>query len=126
VLAITDARPLCANARFCDRLGGIWSLVTRTDDPEVCREVEFQARHCPSGRLIAWDRASGRSLEPHDPPSIGLLIDTARGVDGPLWVRGGIPVISAQGVAYAVRQQCTLCRCGRSANKPFCDGSHGS
>jgi CDGSH-type Zn-finger protein len=41
-----------------------------------------------------------------------------------LWVRGGIPVISADGFAYEVRNRVTLCRCGASANKPFCDGSH--
>jgi CDGSH-type Zn-finger protein len=39
-------------------------------------------------------------------------------------VRGGIPIESANGKTYAVRNRVTLCRCGQSANKPLCDGSH--
>jgi len=33
-------------------------------------------------------------------------------------------VESADGFGYEVRNRVTLCRCGRSGNKPFCDGSH--
>ncbi|HYX79111.1 MAG TPA: CDGSH iron-sulfur domain-containing protein, partial [Actinomycetota bacterium] len=47
-------------------------------------------------------------------------------VSGPLWVRGGIQVIAADGFRYEVRNRQTLCRCGQSQNKPFCDGSHAS
>jgi CDGSH-type Zn-finger protein len=45
-------------------------------------------------------------------------------VSGPIWVRGGIEIESAEGHAYQVRNRVTLCRCGKSQNKPFCDGSH--
>jgi CDGSH-type Zn-finger protein len=41
-------------------------------------------------------------------------------------VRGGIPVVGADGVTYEVRNRQALCRCGASSNKPFCDGSHAS
>jgi CDGSH-type Zn-finger protein len=44
--------------------------------------------------------------------------------DGPLLVRGGIPVESEDGRPYEVRNRVTLCRCGHSRNKPFCDGTH--
>jgi CDGSH-type Zn-finger protein len=44
--------------------------------------------------------------------------------DGPLWVRGSVPVVSEDGTPYEVRPRQTLCRCGQSRNKPFCDGSH--
>jgi len=33
-------------------------------------------------------------------------------------------VIGADGRAYEVRNRVSLCRCGKSKNKPFCDGSH--
>jgi CDGSH-type Zn-finger protein len=44
--------------------------------------------------------------------------------NGPLWVRGGVSVEAADGFEYEVRNRVTLCRCGQSNNKPFCDGSH--
>ena len=39
-------------------------------------------------------------------------------------VRGGIQIESADGFKYEVRNRVTLCRCGKSQNKPFCDGTH--
>ena len=68
----------------------------------------------------------GPAVEPHFEPSIGLVQDTAKGVSGPLWVRGGVQVLGADGSAYEIRNRVALCRCGASGNKPFCDGSHVS
>jgi hypothetical protein len=98
----------------------------RTDDPGVRRIVEQQAADCPSGRLVVLDAKSGQAIEPKLEPSIGLVEDTANEVSGPLWVRGGIPVVAVDGTTYEVRNRVTLCRCGASQNKPFCDGSHVS
>ncbi len=125
-MSLTDAENLCAFARFCDPKGRIWNLVLQTDAPEARRLVEFEAGHCPAGRLVAWDRKTGKPIEPKFTPSIGLIEDTEKHVRGPIWVRGGIPVISAEGKAYEIRNRLTLCRCGRSANKPFCDGTHAA
>jgi len=83
-----------------------------------------QVKNCPSGRLVAFERASGEAIEPTLPASIGVLEHPAENASGPLWVRGRIPVVAADGFAYEVRNRVTLCRCGASANKPFCDGSH--
>jgi CDGSH-type Zn-finger protein len=121
---LTDVEDLCASARFCDPAGGIWDLVGRTDDPDVRRLVAREAGHCPSGRLVAWERAARSAMEPAFEPSLGLIEDTVRKVHGPIWVRGGVPVVSAEGETYEVRNRMALCRCGRSGNKPFCDGSH--
>jgi CDGSH-type Zn-finger protein len=123
-MKLTDADSLCAGARFCDPAGRVWNLVKQTDRPEARRLVEHEAGHCPSGRLVAWEKKTGKAIEPKFEPSIGLIEDTALNVRGPIWARGGIPVVSAEGQAYEVRNRVTLCRCGRSANKPFCDGTH--
>jgi CDGSH-type Zn-finger protein/uncharacterized Fe-S cluster protein YjdI len=44
--------------------------------------------------------------------------------DGPLRVRGNLEIISGTGRVVARLTQARLCRCGGSANKPFCDGTH--
>ena len=123
---LTDAENLCAFARFCDPKGRIWNLVEQTDDPETRQIVEYEAGHCPAGRLVVWDRKTGKAIEPKFKPSLGLIEDTAKQLRGPIWVRGGIPVVAADGQTYEIRNRMTLCRCGRSANKPFCDGSHAA
>jgi hypothetical protein len=75
---------------------------------------------------VAFDRETGESVEPEYEPSLGLIEDTARRVSGPIWARGRIPIVSADGEGYEVRNQVALCRCGRSDNKPFCNGSHAA
>jgi CDGSH-type Zn-finger protein len=123
---LEDVQPLCAFARFCDPHGQVWNLVEKSDQHEARKLVEHESGHCPGGRLVARDRATGAAFEPHFEPSIGLVQDTARKISGPLWVRGGIPVVGADGVVYEIRNRVALCRCGASSNKPFCDGSHAS
>ena len=122
-LELTDARDLCSYARFCDRAGGIWDLTIKSGDPEARNTAIEEGRNCPSGRLVVWDK-QGNAFEPEFSPSIGLVEDPQEGVKGPIWVRGGIPIESADGIIYEIRNRATLCRCGRSHNKPFCDGTH--
>jgi CDGSH-type Zn-finger protein len=46
--------------------------------------------------------------------------------NGPVRVEGDVVVVDAQGKEYGLagRTVISLCRCGHSQNKPFCDGSH--
>ena len=46
--------------------------------------------------------------------------------NGPLRVEGDFEICDPQGNAFGLagRTVISLCRCGHSANKPFCDGSH--
>jgi CDGSH-type Zn-finger protein len=125
-LALSDAKPLCASARFCDRNGKVWNQVARTDDPEVREMFTRQVNNCPSGRLAAWNKTTQKLMEPQLSISIGLIEDPAEHCSGPIWLRGGIAVVSADGFEYEVRNRATLCRCGASQNKPFCDGTHAS
>lgn len=44
---------------------------------------------------------------------------------GPYLVRGSLRLVDADGREWSVdREVVALCRCGGSANKPFCDGTH--
>jgi CDGSH-type Zn-finger protein len=122
-LKLTDAEDLCATARFCHRAGGTWKLTQQSNDPDARQKAIDEACDCPSGRLVVWDK-EGKAIEPDFEPSIGLIEDTQVGKMGPLWVRGGIPIESADGTTYEVRNRVTLCRCGKSSKHPFCDGRH--
>ena len=126
VLALTDAESLCAFGRFCDPNGQVWNQVAHSDEPKIRAIFIRQVENCPAGRLVAWDKATGKPLERKYEASIGLIEDPAQQCSGPLWLRGEVPVISADGFAYEVRNRVTLCRCGQSRNKPFCDGTHAA
>lgn len=43
---------------------------------------------------------------------------------GPLLVRGDVELVDAEGNRFEIKNQFALCRCGGSARKPFCDGTH--
>jgi CDGSH-type Zn-finger protein len=125
-MSLTDAEGLCAFARFCDPKGRVWNLVNRTDDPEARAVFVQEACDCPSGRLVAWDNATGKAVEPKFEASIALTEDPEKNCSGPVWLRGGVQVVGADGFRYEVRNRVTLCRCGASQNKPFCDGQHAA
>jgi len=46
--------------------------------------------------------------------------------DGPLRIEGDFSLLDPEGKPYGLggRSAISLCRCGHSENKPFCDGSH--
>jgi CDGSH-type Zn-finger protein len=123
-LTLSDNKHLCVHARFCLRAGGIWKLVRQSDNPEARETAIEEACNCPSGRLVILDNANGDTIEPEFEKSIIIIEYPPRGEHGPLWVRGGIRIESEDGRLYEMRNRVTLCRCGKSENKPFCDGNH--
>jgi CDGSH-type Zn-finger protein len=47
--------------------------------------------------------------------------------NGPLVIEGPVTIVDHEGNAFTVsgdKPNIALCRCGQSANKPFCDGAH--
>jgi CDGSH-type Zn-finger protein len=116
-----DDLSLCTHAGFCRNVKtGVWELVEEADDPESGEQFRAMVSRCPSGRLAYAILPDAEPVEPtFDPsPSIGIMPHAS------IWVRGGLPVVSEDGTPYEVRNRQTLCRCGFSRNKPFCDGSH--
>jgi CDGSH-type Zn-finger protein len=61
------------------------------------------------------------AADPSTVPCVVLVDDASMECGGPICVRGGLPIVSSRGVPYALRDPVTLCRCGKSARKPFCD-----
>jgi CDGSH-type Zn-finger protein/uncharacterized Fe-S cluster protein YjdI len=108
----------CIHARFCVTgapkvfLANVKGPWIHPDAMNVAGLVEI-AHACPSG-AIRYRRKDGRGDE--TPPPVNLI---ALREAGPYAVRGDIRLDGESG-NYRV----TLCRCGASKNKPFCDGSH--
>ena len=112
------ADALCIHARHCvleqprafkPNVVGDWI------DPDAAsaEEVVTVAHMCPSG-AIAYVRRDGERDEVA--PKVNLI---QLRENGPLGVRAELVI---DGVAVGYRA--TLCRCGASRNKPFCDRSH--
>lgn len=94
---------------FVPNVQGEWIHPDRAT-PE---EVEELAHNCPSG-AIQFERLDGR------PGEQGPVVNTARvRENGPLALHAPLTV-----AGEAVGYRATLCRCGASKNKPYCDGSH--
>lgn len=120
---LMDAEDLCAVARFCDTYTTTWNLVEESDDPDSIQIIKQQCADCPSGRLTPVTK-DGKRLEPELPQEISMLEDVPVKAHGPIWVKGGIPIEDEKGYTYEIRNRVTLCRCGKSKNKPFCDATH--
>ena len=118
-VVVRDVRPLCAHAGFCVADGSdVWHMV-RGDDSEVHAAMRDMVDHCPSGALT---RAGRPDAAHDDEPRLPLRVAVCDNAQ--YLVTGGASVASDDGTAYEVRNRVSLCRCGASKNKPFCDGSH--
>lgn len=85
-------------------------------DTVSAERVAFTARSCPSG-AITYERHDGGANEAAPP------VNTARiRENGPLAINAPMRIAGPGGAMRALRA--TLCRCGASKNKPFCDGTH--
>jgi CDGSH-type Zn-finger protein len=117
--AIADDHALCMSAGFCGtRTTNVWKLLQLSELVPGARELmRDMIWRCPTGRLVLLDER-GDDVEPELPAEIAVL------PGGPIWVRGGIEIIGEDGTPWEVRNRVTLCRCGTSRNKPFCDKSH--
>jgi CDGSH-type Zn-finger protein/uncharacterized Fe-S cluster protein YjdI len=73
------------------------------------------AQNCPSG-AIQVERLDG--VEPEAAPRVNTI---AVRENGPLAIRAHLVI---EGHEDAPSTRATLCRCGQSKNKPYCDGSH--
>ena len=123
-LQLADNIKYCAHARICMAKGTVWALTTTSENQADRENAIHESTYCPSGRLKLWDKQQEAFFEPPLQPEISLIEDPQKSCSGPLWVKGGIPVNGPDGTAYEQRNRVTLCRCGSSANKPFCDGTH--
>src|SRR5438270_1458661 len=128
-VAIADNRGICAHSGFCsDRV----PTAFRTDkEPFVAPaggrvdEILRAGRDCPSGALsaIAGDSDPVGASDSERQPALEVS------KDGPYRVTGSIELLDREGHPEvrndgASHEHYSLCRCGKSQNKPFCSGMH--
>lgn len=122
-ITIHDNRSVCAHAGHCtDGLAEVFKYKCEPWIDAKAGTVENiigTIRTCPSGAL-SYTLGDVTGADPQRQPAITVT------KDGPYAVVGG-PELMAQTFAKGVsKEHFTLCRCGASKNKPFCDGAHWS
>ena len=126
-LTVKYDNTLCSESGFCGtRSAHIRDLVKAAQEAGVPVQIIAMIEHCPSGALAYALRAGEGDIEPDLPQQIAVTteITSAGPIAGPLWVTGYVPIERADGQPCEARNRVALCRCGKSKNKPFCDGAH--
>lgn len=89
-----------------------WINMHGSDTDSIVKTV----KQCPSGALSI----KGKTPKAHTNAD-SLLVKVLQ--NGPMLVQGSVTLEMADGTTKDVASP-ALCRCGKSANKPFCDGAH--
>jgi len=122
-ITIHDNRSICAHAGVCtDGLASVFNYKSEPwIDPagDAVEAIIETIRKCPSGAL-RYTLDVVESRDPQQEPSITVTRD------GPYAVAGGAQLLEQSWAQGASTEHYTLCRCGASKNKPFCDGTHWS
>jgi CDGSH-type Zn-finger protein len=126
-VTIHDNRRVCSHAKECvNNLPSVFRFNSRPwidANGASIDEIIQTIRKCPSGALsYSIDGVEYRDRNDREP-----LVTVSK--DGPYIVTGGIELMGENGSNAefgegASKEHYTLCRCGASANKPFCDGTH--
>ncbi len=118
-ITINHDAKICAHIGYCttELPKVFWSNVDKTIDPDAASVEEIMAlcKKCPSGALtytvedVLYDNYS-------DTPKVQII------KDGPYFITGSIELNCEQ--QPTAKEHFALCRCGKSKNKPYCDGTH--
>lgn len=87
-------------------------------DQASADQVAATVLACPSGALH-YARKDGGAAEPIPAHNTIRLLK-----NGPLYVRGDFTIVNSADALVLTETRAALCRCGASANKPFCDNNH--
>ena len=120
-ITIHDNRSICAHAGRCT--DGLAAVFRFKEEPRIhpdaasADEIIATIQKCPSGALSTSvdDVEHG---ERDGEPTIFVA------PNGPYVVSGGPDLVDTTRAEGAAKKHFTLCRCGGSKNKPFCDGTH--
>jgi CDGSH-type Zn-finger protein len=118
---------LCMTSGFCGFYKApLSTFIAESGDTQKRSLAMAMVERCPAGSLTYSIEPGEADIEPDLPQAIADTTEiTSEGaIMGSLWVMGGIPVERADGQPFETRNRVTLCNCGKSTNKPLCDGTH--
>jgi CDGSH-type Zn-finger protein len=123
-ITIHDNRRICSHAAECvNNLPSVFKLNSRpwiNPDAAEVEEIVDTIRKCPSGALSY----SIDSIEYRDQNDRNPMVTVSK--DGPYVITGRVELMG-DNIRFgdgASKEHYTLCRCGASNIKPFCDGMH--
>ena len=120
-ITIHDNRGICAHAGRCsDGLPAVFRLKEEPwihADAATRDEVINTIKQCPSGALSYTTGGTEHRDQKRDP---AILVSR----NGPYVITGSPELVGVERDEGASTEHFTLCRCGGSKNKPFCDGTH--
>jgi CDGSH-type Zn-finger protein len=120
-ITIHDNRGVCSHAGHCtDNLPKVWMMNKEpwiNPDGEEPEKIEEVIKMCPSGAL-SYTKGGALHKDWDRHPEIRISRD------GPYRVVGSPSFKDHEGSKPESKEHYTLCRCGGSKNKPFCDGTH--
>ncbi len=120
-ITIVDNRGVCSHAGICtDNLPKVFKLgVEPWIDPAgaTVKEIMSLGERGPSGALSY--KIDGVCHQDHGgEPAVKVT------KNGPYYITGGVELTDDQGSEPEADDHYALCRCGKSKNKPFCNGAH--
>lgn len=90
-------------------------------DASTTASIIAQVEKCPSGALSYF--RNEEKIENKNPEvDVDTIVEVS--ANGPLLVYGNITIKNKNGEEIKKNKVTALCRCGASANKPYCDGTH--
>jgi uncharacterized Fe-S cluster protein YjdI len=118
-LRVTFDPTLCIHAAACVR------SLPRVFRPRERRWVQLEHGD-PTAIVAAVQRCPTGALQVEGPgvPVTDEAVQLRTVPGGPLEVRGRYRLVRDDGTEVEGPARVAFCRCGRSANKPYCDGSH--
>lgn len=120
-ITIHDNRGICAHAGVCtDNLNSVFKLKQEPwidPDGATAEEIVKVVSGCPSGAL-SYTQGGTEHRDHNGEPAVQVT------KNGPYRVTGRPDLVGTERGEGASHEHFTLCRCGGSKNKPFCDGTH--
>jgi uncharacterized Fe-S cluster protein YjdI len=123
-ITVTWTPDLCIHSEKCFKgLGAVfdpnrrpWIDLSAAESARIKAQVE----QCPSSAL-SW-AAKGEAAQASEHAPVAVTVELTP--DGPLLVKTAHQLQLTDGTTKARSGTTAYCRCGASARKPFCDGSH--